>query len=277
VAVAVLFALFFWVHSKSTGRSYLFLSTGCLLAGLLSLNVPWPNGQRCLLTLVGVGLTETLQGVWIVVRYLQGARPAEFSEPAASSNKSSDREQLRFIHLIFGTIGHVQVFSPELEQRIRTRYQTEISQLTDLGFNYQFSDGETFPLIRLVLLFPALVVFAMWRKREVMTIHDGTKHLVGHPVYISKNKTAFAEPCGLGTKFYTAFQDGSLLISTTYAVVGMPTGPMIERHGQKASISETWASHQQRIVELEAEGKCTDRQTSYLAYAEIEHKETAPC
>jgi len=177
--------------------------------------------------------------------------------------------------LVFGTIGHVQIFSPDLEQRIRTRYQSEIHQLNDLGFDYQFSDGETFPLIRLVLLLPALVIIMMWRKREVMTIHEGTKYLVGHPVYISKNKTAFAEPSGLGTKFYTAFHDGSLLISTTYTDGGMPAGPMIERHGQKASISETWASHQQRIAELETEGKRVDHQTSYQAYAEIEHKETA--
>jgi hypothetical protein len=276
VAVGALLATFFWARSKSTKRSYLFLSAGSLLAGLLSLEVSWPNEQRCLLTLMGVGVTMSLQGAWIIVRYLQGHRPAELTEPAASSKESLDKRTLSFLRLIFGTIGHVQIFSPDIEQRIRTRYQSEIDQLKDLGFDYHFSDGETFTLIRLVLLLPALVVFAMWCKREVMTIHDGTKHLVGHPVYISKNKTAFAEPSGLGTKFYTTFQDGSLLISTTYADGGMPAGPMIERHGQKASISETWASHQQRIAELETEGKRVDRQTGYQAYAEIEHKETAP-
>jgi hypothetical protein len=271
-----LFAIFFWARSKSTKRPYLFSSVGSLLAGVLSLEVPWPIEQRCLLTFVGVGLAVSLQGALIILRYLQGDRPAEFSEPAASSNKSSDIEMVRFMHLIFGTIDHVQIFSPELEQRVRARYQSEISQLQVFGFDYQFSDGETIPLFRLALIFPALVAFVMLCKREVFTIHDGTKYLVGHPVFVSKNKTAFAEPSGLGTKFYTAFQDGSLLISTTYAVVGMPAGPMIERHGQKASISETWASHQQRIEALEAEGKRVDRQTSYLAYAKIEHKETAP-
>jgi hypothetical protein len=49
VAVGALFATFFWAHSKSAGRSYMFLSAGSLLAGVLSLQVPWPNEQRCLL------------------------------------------------------------------------------------------------------------------------------------------------------------------------------------------------------------------------------------
>jgi hypothetical protein len=276
VVTGALLAVLFWANMKVSGRSYPFIPLGALLSGVLTLHFPWPNGQRCLLTFVFTGFVISLQGIWIVLRYLQGDQSILPAEPIYSSGKSSDREFLRLLHWIFGTIGHIQVFSPELEQRIRRRYQSEIDQLQGLGFDYQFSDGETFPLFRFVLIFPALVVFAMWCKREVMTIHDGTKHLVGHPVYISKNKTAFAEPCGLGTKFYTAFQDGSLLISTTYAAVGMPAGPMIERHGRKAGISDTWSAHQQRIAELEAEGKRTERQTSYQAYAEIEHKETAP-
>jgi hypothetical protein len=51
---------------------------------------------------------------------------------------------------------------------------------------------------------------------------------------------------------------------------------MIVKFAEKASISETWAKHQERIAALEAEGKCVDRQTSFQAYAEISYKETAP-
>ena len=275
IAAGVLFAIFFWVLSKSTKRPYLFLSVGSLLAGVLSLQFPWPNEQRCLLTLVGVGLTATLQGIWIIILYLQGDRPAEFSEAADAPKKSFIKEDLRFLDFITGTIGHVQIISPELEQRIRLRYRSEIYQLTVLGFDYQFSDGETVSIFRLALIFPALVMLMMWRKREIITIRDGRYFLVGHPVYVSKDKTSFAEPCGLGTKFYTAFQDGMILISKDYGEsIGLR--PIVfENTCTGSSITDTWFSHQKRIEALEAEGKRVDRQTSFEFYSEIERKETA--
>lgn len=276
IAAGVLFAVFFWVLSKSDKRPYLFLSAGSLLGGVLSLQFPWPNEQRCLLTLVGVGLVATLQGIWIIVRYLQGYRSAEFSEPVEVPKKFPNREFLRLIHLIFGRIVHIQLFSPELVQRIQKRYEAEIKQLMDLGFDYQFSDGETFSIFRLALLFPALILFIVWLNREVIAIQNGTRIFTAYSVFIPKNKIAFGYVSGLGTKFYTAFQDGTILVSKNYGDDD-PLGPMIVINCCKiASISETWAAHQKRITELEAEGKRVDRQTSFEVYAEISNKETAP-
>lgn len=276
VAAGAIFAIFFRAYSKSTKRPYLFLSAGSLFAGVFSLQFPWPNEQRCLVTLVGVGITASLQGLWIILSYYLGDRPAEFTEPVNSTNNFPDREMIRLIHLIFGSIGHMQIFSHDLEQRIRRRYQSEIDQLESLGFDYLFSDGETFSIFRLLLLFPALVLIMMRSKREVITIKDGTKVLMGYPVYISKNKTAYGYVSGLGTKFYTVFQDGTLLVSKAYIDGDYISGPMIRKYAKKASIGETWADHQQRIAELEAEGKRVDRQTSFQVYAGLSYKETAP-
>jgi hypothetical protein len=270
-----MFAGYFWLRFKSTGRPYLFMLSGALLAGVLPLNIPWPNEQRCLLTLVGVGLTAILQGAWIIIRYLQGDRPAELVDPAKMPNAPLDGGLTRFIYRTFGTVEHVQILSSELEMRIRKRYQLEISQLTDLGFDYLFSDGEAFSLFRLALILPALTVILMLRKGEVVTVHEGLKLMAGHPVYISRNKTAFAEPSGLGVKFYTALQNGSLLISKDYDDEDLPTGPMIAAYARKASISDTWADHQKRIEALEAAGKRVNQQYSFQAYAEIEDKESA--
>jgi len=275
VAAGALFAIFFWLHSKSTNRPYLFLSVGSLLAGLLSLQFPWPNEQRCLLTLVGVGLTATLQGAGIIVRYLQGQRLAEFSEPVASSSKSSDKGIQRFFQGLFGTIEPVQIYSPEFERRIRARYQSESDQLANLGFDHLFFFGEAFPLIRLLLLIPALIVFQMWLKRVPMTVYEGTKNLSGNPVFASKDKTAYAHPNSLGVTFHTAFQDGTILTTKNY---GDPTdyGPTVEAQCMKgASISDLWTAHQRLTRELETAGKHVDRQISFQAYAEISRKETA--
>jgi hypothetical protein len=188
----------------------------------------------------------------------------------------SPRASLWFLYFMIGTIGHLRISSPEMERRIRTRYQDEINQLTNLGFNYAFSDGEFFSLFRLIFILPALTLIHMKSKSEIISLQDGIKIVIGHPVLISDRPMAFSEASGLGVKFYTAFQDGTLLISKAYADADIPAGPMIRKYAEVAGIEEIWAKHQKRIAELEAEGKQIDRQTSFEFYAEIEYKETAP-
>jgi hypothetical protein len=143
-----------------------------------------------------------------------------------------------------------------------------------LGFDYQFSDGETFSLFRPPLLFPALVLFMKWCKREVLTIHDGTRILNGHLIFAARNRTAFAYPGIFGVSIDTAFQDGTILLSRNYGDDNS-RGPMIVINCcKKASISDTWGKHQERIAALEAEGKRVDRQTSFQFYAGMSYKET---
>jgi hypothetical protein len=229
------------------------------------------------LIFLGLGLAMQLGGlsrgerlrhpIWIVVDALLFL----FGVAALFSPKGS----LGFFHGLFGGIEYVQIYSLEFEQRIRARYQSEWGQLTNLGFAPLFFYGEAFPLIRLLLLFPALVVLMMWLKREVMTVQSGTKFLAGYPVFVSGDKTAYAEANGLGVKFRTAFQDGTLLVTKNY---GDATGyaPIAVVQGtKKASICDLWIEHQRRTQALEAEGKRIDRQISFQAFAEISHKEMA--
>jgi len=252
------------------------------VAGLSALQVPWPNEQRCLLALVGVGLAGFLQGASNTVQYLRGRWPqppagavlAQPWEPAASAREPLDRSLVRFIRWIFGAIGHVQIGSPAFDQRIRLRYQSEIGELTGLGFAYLYSDGETFSLFRLLLLLPAIIVFDKWRNRQPLTVHRGTKILAGYPVLVSKDETTYANPNGHGVKFLTAFQDGTLLASGSYAD-DTTRGPMVVKHSRTASIGDTWAGHRERIQELEAEGKQVVRQVGYQAFTEMAPKETA--
>jgi hypothetical protein len=197
-------------------------------------------------------------------------------KPAEPSGKSLDRGLIRFMHFIFGKIEHIQLHSPDIGQRIQTRYQSEIYQLTGLGFDYQFSDGESFSLFRLFLMFPVLILLMMRQKREVMNIHNGTKIFTAFSVFVSKDMTTFAHANPFGVKFYSAFQDGTILVSRNYGDDG-GVGPHVVANPCKGdSICETWAAHQERIVAFEAAGKRVDRQTSFQAYAEISYKETAP-
>jgi hypothetical protein len=182
---------------------------------------------------------------------------------------------LRFFHGLFGGIEHIQADSLEFGHRIRIRYQSEIDQLTNLGFAPIFFFGWAFPLIRLLLLFPALVCLMMWFKREVMGILDGTKILVVNPIFISSRSDAFAEASGLGVKLCTAFQDGTILVSKNYGDDHESHEAAVVIHTYKnASIGETWDQHQRGVQLLQTGRNRAKCQNSFQAFDEIERKVT---
>lgn len=118
----------------------------------------------------------------------------------------------------FGDVGYVQISSLRLEERIRSRYKSEIDQLLSLGFIYRFSVGQTFPILNLILIVPAIVLLMMLWRREVITFRGGTEFLVASPIYSKGEITAFAQPMGLGIVFKTAFQYGAGLTPQTLAL-----------------------------------------------------------
>jgi hypothetical protein len=69
-----------------------------------------------------------------------------------------------------GTIGLVQISSPDFEQRIRSRYQAETSALAELGFYHLFFAGDDISIFRLLLIFPVMIVFSMAQR----SAHDRT-------------------------------------------------------------------------------------------------------
>jgi hypothetical protein len=209
-------------------------------------------------------------GMLVLVLNAKGIRG---KTQGASSSQPSGRKLLRFLHWVFGTIKHVQIYSPELNQRVRARYQSEINELTSLGFDYLCSDGESFSLFRLLFVIPAMILLAIWRQRMPMAL-QGASILVGYPVLVSRNKSTIANPDGRRLKFYTAFQDGTLLVSGNYED---PTsrGPGIVRNFRAGTISETWADHQARIQALEAEGKRVDLKNDHQAYVAMSERDTA--
>jgi hypothetical protein len=184
---------------------------------------------------------------------------------------------LRMLPFLFertvGAIGLEQIFSPEFEQRIRTRYQSKIAQLTDLGFDLLFFVGDSTSLFRMLLIFPAIIVFKMWRGGVPMTVHNGTRLLTGNPVFISRDKNAYAHPNSFGFTFHTRFQDGTVLVSKNFGDDSEYIPAIVGNTCPAASAGDTWTAHQKRMAELEAEGKRVDRQTSFQVYREIVFKE----
>jgi len=172
-----------------------------------------------------------------------------------------------------GTIGLVQINSPEFEQRIRKRYQAESSTLTDMGFDHLFFAGDDISIFRLLLIFPVLVVFSMSRHGVPMAVQNGSRLRTGNPVFLSRDKTAFAHTNALGVTFHTAFQDGTLLVTKNFGDDSRYISTIVGNAHPGASIGSLWTAHQERLQALVAEGRRIDRQSSFEAYSEIIHKE----
>lgn len=173
----------------------------------------------------------------------------------------------------FGEVGYVQISSPKLEERIRSRYQSKIDQLSHLGFSHRFSVGQTFPVANLIMILPAIVLVVMWWKREVITLRGVKEFLVGRAICTSGDKTTFAAPSGLGIVYYTQVLYGPVLVTTNYGSnleSKNPLGSKFERYAYKgASVGDTWIAHQRLIHTRMANGAEIDRDMSFKAYAAI--------
>jgi hypothetical protein len=177
------------------------------------------------------------------------------------------------MRIFFGKSEHVQVASPQLQQRARNRFKSEIDQLEKLGFDYAFLDGQNFFLFRIALLFPLLVQFMKLSFREVMTLTGAANLLTVYTVFVSRDKTTYAHSNGLGTVFETAFEDATILLTKNF---GDSTGygpVVIAQVMNKASISSMWAEHVWRIQMLETEGRHADHKPSFETYVRISREE----
>ena len=173
----------------------------------------------------------------------------------------------------FGEIGYVRILSSRLEEKIRSRYKSEIEEPSALGFSYKFSVGQIFPIVNLILILPAIVLLLMWWKGEVNTLDRGKRFLVGHIIYASQDKTTFAHPNGLGILFHTVFEYGATVKSANYGSnheSNDAPGIKSERYAHRgASIGDTWTAHQKLILAKVVNGAEVDRDMSFKGYAAI--------
>jgi len=201
-------------------------------------------------------------------------RPVQPVAPAQAPREIDARGLLRLIHWMVGEVGHVDVPDKELRERIRRRFQAEIGELTRLGFTWAFADGETISWLRFPLILPAITAFSLWREGIPAALHSGTRMLFGYPVLVSESEPAFANPSEDGVKFYTAFEDGTLLVSKNYDFP-FTAAPGIVRQARKATIADAWKAHQERLRAMEAIGKAVDRRMGHRDYARLSKQETA--
>ncbi len=170
---------------------------------------------------------------------------------------------------LFGQIEYVDEVSPKVEERIRSRYRAQIDELTSLDFHLFFFQGQTFPILRLVTIFPAIVIALMFLNREVVTFDRSGRFLIGHAILASADQTTYVQIIRLGVLFATLFENGQVLISCNYGHDDLNRRNLARRTYPGQSIRDTWVKHQDSIKSLESQGGRADREPTFEKFVNM--------
>ncbi len=174
-------------------------------------------------------------------------------------------------------IAHVQQHDPNIQSRVRRRYSRECATLAAHGFEELCFYSERLGAFSALLYLPMTLL--MLFKGEVLGGHGrfdagGSYLLMRH-----RRPWTIALPLGLGVKLYTAFTDGTLLVSASFDSYLVPAGNSIIKHASKLPLDEAWALHQQRVEEMEDQGKQVLQALDFNRYVEMSRHEegTSTC
>lgn len=177
------------------------------------------------------------------------------------------------IHMLFGPIDFEQITAPQMDQRVRRHHQAEISELMTLGFDYLCSEGERFPLTRILRVVPALVAFDAWIQGEPIWVKDGTI-IFGYPILFHVANPTFVELDASRATFVSTFEDGAVLITGNYDDP-TPERPGVMKRCKPGTLVETWNTHLERLRALEIVGEKVDPSSDYNTYRQASAKERA--
>jgi hypothetical protein len=169
---------------------------------------------------------------------------------------------------LIGPAECVQIASSTLERRLQSRYRTEFSQLAQVGFKPIFIFGESTSLYRLALIYPIVLYTIMLLNRETAIV-KGSRIVFGYPVLNSDDGKTYVYLMQLGLKFYTRFEDGSILLTKSFGGTAKFSPNVIFQRLCDASIHDVWTEHNNRVQQLESEGKRADGETGFATFYRI--------
>lgn len=175
--------------------------------------------------------------------------------------------------LLFGKVAYEQVVDPAAEQRLRMKHESRINELESLGFHFFCCYTESFATRRLMLLLPVPIVLSLLLGGEVIRFRDGRIHTHAMLLTSSDNST-YAAVFALGVMFYTAFSDGTFLITMNRNVTipDRHRPPLLKRY-RKGSIADAWADHQSTIQSMEVAGEHAVREINFQSYVDMVRRE----
>ena len=152
--------------------------------------------------------------------------------------------------------------------RVCRRFAASISRLVRLGFGEVCIYRETGPAYSALTAFPAAVMMLM--RREVLVLLPPWRLSGAFPLLIQTSPPTYAYAFGLGVKFHTRFEDGTALVTATFASQLLPAAPNpIRKQARRMSVEAGWDWHRQGVEGMMGEGRSVDRNLGFAGFVEI--------
>ena len=171
-----------------------------------------------------------------------------------------------------------EIKDEKLQLRVRSRYAKDMAALEAPGFRQlAFKQEARAPFSALAHL-PLLPL--MRRAKEVLVFPFPLRLGVANILLFHSQPSVIVSCMGLGVKFYSAFSDESLLISSTlqhHAAFQVPgiqkPGSQIVRTPPGRTLDEAWSLHQGQITQMEVGGRTNNTTSSFAYYIELSERE----
>jgi hypothetical protein len=165
-----------------------------------------------------------------------------------------------------------QITDPDLQMRVRARYERETASLRGLEFHHLAYCLETLGPFSAVYQLPTLLLTLP--KKEVLAFPPPLRLAVACALLAHVEPPTIALCMGMGVKLYSSFTDGTILISSTFRSQAIP-GPIspIIKSPPSGNVGDAWAVHQGHVSALEGQGRAISRGISFNDYAAISHLE----
>ena len=162
-------------------------------------------------------------------------------------------------------------YDKEISDELRRRFAADITFLEREGFRSSSLHQEIIYPFSVLTFFP--IYLAMRAGNEIIKIEPPLRISSFHIMFASQTHATYAYVYGLGCKFYTNFSDGTWLVSNTSLDIDDQTVIVIKRNPEFTLTTEfVWKRHQDKISELQAQGKHLSQNVSFEAWAKLDQR-----
>jgi hypothetical protein len=161
-------------------------------------------------------------------------------------------------------------YDKSISDELKKRFASEIAYLETEEFSSFSLHQEIIHPFSLLTFFP--IYLAMRMGNEIIQIQSPLRITSFHLMYASQKHSTYAYVYGLGCKFYTNFTDGSWLVSNTHQKIKNKAVTILRGDPEHTSPDQIWKRHQEKISELETQGKQINPHISFDAWVKLEQQ-----
>ncbi len=164
-------------------------------------------------------------------------------------------------------IAFQQIAQPDVESKIRHKYQSEITALKEIGAVEMCFFRMVYPSFSCLTLWPYWLLAL--RRKEVVETQRPLRFTIGHPLLVFKDRTTYMTCSDSHVEFCTCFTDGTIWFSLNESKRGIADDKLkFHKYGHDSTIDYAWKSHCGRTTAFMQEGKQISSEVSLEEFAE---------